>query len=289
MQNGLHLAESTRDDATDARGGAWLPISVTVSLVLLGWVIARLIPPEGPEVAFRILGSPLGVRFTPVFWIGLFSAALAATGTESLLQQHPRFREEAPWRQIGRLITPMGVAVGGLTFTLQLPPSPLWLLGLGFGGIALALAMLGERSRLEAAGVSGVVMPLLTQALLYLVTLAAIVWILQNGFRTLLGMLLSGVLAGGLALARLVEADIPERRRWLYAALIGWSMAAVAAAFRYWALSPVTLGLWWMILLYELVEMSLWHLQGRTLSPRVAVEFGALGLLIALLARWLAG
>lgn len=268
---------------------SWLPIPITVSLITLGWVMVRLIPSDGPEIAFQVLGSPLGFRLTPTVWIGLFSAALAATGTESLLLSHPRFQEEAPWRQIGRLITPMWVAVGGLMFTLQLPPSPLWLIGLGLGGLALTLAMLGERYRLEATGVSKLATPFLSQALIYLVTLAAIVWILQSGFRTLLLMLISGVLAAGLALARLVEAEIPERRRWLYAALIGWSMATVAAAFRYWPLSPVTLGLWWMILAYELVEMSLWFLQGRALSPRVAVEFGSLGLLVALLARWVAG
>jgi len=273
----------------ETREHSWLPIPITVSLITLGWVMVRLIPSEGPEIAFQILGSPLGFRWTPTFWIGIFSAALAATGTESLLQLHPRFREEAPWRQIGRLITPMWVAVGGLTFTLQLPPSPIWLIGLGLGGLALTLAMLGERYRLEATGVSKLVIPLLTQALIYLVTLAAMVWIFRMGLRTLVLMLISGILASGLALARLVEAEIPERRRWLYAALIGWSMATVAAAFRYWTLSPVTLGLWWMILLYELVEMSLWHLQGRALSPRVAVEFGSLGFLIALLARWVAG
>ncbi|MCS6964021.1 MAG: hypothetical protein NZM16_08245, partial [Thermoflexus sp.] len=275
--------------AMETREHSWLPIPITVSLILLGWVIARLVPSEGPEVAFQILGSPLGLRFTPAFWIGIFSAALAATGTESLLQFHPRFREEAPWRQIGRLIPSIWVAVGGLTFTLQLPLSPLWLIGLGLGGAALTLAMLGERYRLETTGVSRLMTPLLTQALIYLVTLAAIVWIFQSGLRTLVLMLISGILAAGLALARLVEAEIPERRRWLYVALIGWSMATVAAAFRYWTLSAVTLGLWWMILLYELVEMSLWHLQGRVLSPRVAVEFGSLGFLIALLARWVAG
>lgn len=267
----------------------WLPIPITVGLILLGWVIVRLVPSEGPELAVQILGSPLGVRLTPTFWIGVFGAALAATGTESLLQQHPRFREEAPWRQIGRLITPMGVAVGGLLFTTQLPPSPLWLIGLGLGGLGLALAMLGERHRLELAEGRKGLFPLLAQGLIYLVTLAAIVWVLQSGLRALMRMLISGILALSLASARLVDAEIPERRRWLYAILIAWSMATVTAALRYWTLSPVTLGLWWMILLYELVEMSLWHLQGRALSPRVAVEFGSLGLLIALLARWLAG
>lgn len=273
----------------ETREYSWLPIPITVSLILLGWVIVRLFPSEGPEIALQILGSPLGLRLTPAFWIGIFSAALAATGTESLLQLHPRFREEAPWRQIGRLIPSMWMAVGGLIFTLQLPPSPLWLIGLGLGGAALTLAMLGERYRLETTGIPRLMTPLLTQALIYLVTLAAIVWILQSDLRTLGLMLISGILAAGLALARLVEAEIPERRRWLYTALIGWSMATIAAAFRYWTLSPVTLGLWWMILLYELVEMSLWYLQGKALSPRVAVEFGSLGFLIALLARWVAG
>jgi hypothetical protein len=155
--------------------------------------------------------------------------------------------------------------------------------------MALAAAMLGERYRLETHGIPALVTPLLVQALGYLIALAAIVGVFQSGWRTLSHMILGGLIAAGLAATRLVEAEVPERRRWLYVALIGWSMAAVAAAFRYWTLSPVTLGLWWLIMLYELVEMSLWHLQGRTLSPRVAVEFGSLGLLVALLARWLAG
>ncbi len=264
---------------------AWLPIPITVSLVLLGWVSASLLPAEGPEASLQILGSPLGIRLTPAFWIGLFSAALAATGTESLLHSHPQFRAEAPWRQIGRWITPMWVAVGGLIWTLSLAPSPAWLISVGLGGITLALAMRGEQYRLEGAGVP----KLVPQALVYLVTLAAAVWIFQEGVRTLARMALSGILAAGLALARLVEAEIPEGRRWIYVGLIGWSMATVAAAFRYWALSPITLGWWWIILAYELVEMSLWSLQGRALSPRVAVEFGSLGLLVALLARWVAG
>ncbi|MCS7251800.1 MAG: hypothetical protein NZ572_05140 [Thermoflexus sp.] len=259
-----------------------------MSLVLLSWVSTRFVPAEGPEVALHVLGSPLGLRFTPAFWFGIFSAALAATGTESLLQFHPHFRGEAPLRRIGRLISTVWVAIGGLIFTLQLPLSPLWLAGLGIGGLALTLAMLGERYRVETGGVSRLVAPLVNQALIYLVTLAAIVWIFQSGLRTLVWMLTSGVLAAGLALARLVEAEIPEGRRWLYVALIGWSMATVAAAFRYWTLSPIVLGLWWMILLYELVEMSLWHLQGRVLSPRVAAEFASLGFLIALFARWVA-
>jgi hypothetical protein len=273
----------------ETRAPSWLPIPITVSLVVLGWVIARMTPPEGPEIAVRILGSPLGLRWTPALGIGLFSAALAAAGTESFLRSHPRFQEESPGRQLSRLITPAGVALGGMLFTMGFPVSPIWWVGLGLGGMALAAAMLGERYRLETHGIPALATPLLVQALGYLIALAAIVGVFQSGWRTLSHMILGGLIAAGLAATRLVEAEVPERRRWLYVALIGWSMAAVAAAFRYWTLSPVTLGLWWLIMLYELVEMSLWHLQGRTLSPRVAVEFGSLGFLVALLARWLAG
>lgn len=266
----------------------WLPVPITVSLVVLGWVMVRLFPAEGPEFSVQILGSPLGIRLTPAFWIGIFGALLAAAGTEALLRTHPRFPEESPWRLMGRWITPMGMAVGGLVFTRSLPTGPAWLLGLGLGGLGLALAMVGERYRMEVAGLRATLVRLAHPALGYLVALAAIGWGFQSGLRTLTLLGLGGGIAAALALARLAEAEVPERRRWLYGGLIGWSMGTVAAAFRYWTLPPVVLGLWWMLALYELTEMSLWHLQGRRLSARVAVEFGGLGLLIAWLARWLA-
>jgi len=280
-------------------------MSLLVSLVLLGLVVASLIKLPVHTLHLLVLGSPLSFNLSTSTVVTLLLVALTGVGTDAIVRSHPRLvRAEARdarftrfarpsaqnWRYtITFWILPSLVTVAAALVVPPLFPNrALWLAGLGLTYLGLALVLLAEYHVVDPADPlynrSRIALNLITYAAAF-VLYAAIYATRTRSLISATGVLLVSVFLA-VELLRGTEEAVP--RTWTYALIIGLIVGETTWALNYWGMGGLMGGVWLLVVFYVTTGLVQQHLLGR-LTRRVAAEYGLValvGLILAMTSAW---
>lgn len=248
-------------------------LSVVVSLVLLGLVIALLVDIPTRTLTTYVFGSPLTVPISGQRVVSTILIALAIAGADYVLREHPRYRN-AGVRYVSLFwILPGIVTLAAVWYVPQLMASPVvWLAGLLFSGFVLASVIAAEYITIESDE------PLAIRARLYLnlVTYVAALMLFTSIYGTGVRSLVSGpatiIVTTVLALALLRIEPRSLGRTWAYSLVIGLILGQVIWALNYWNLSTLGGGVLMLLIFYFCSGIAQQELLGRY-SRRVLIEY----------------
>lgn len=248
-------------------------LSVVVSLILLGLVIALLVELPTRTLTTYVFGSPLTVPLSGERLVGIILIAMSIAGTDYVLREHPRYRN-AGVRYVSLFwILPGIVTLAAVWYIPQLLARPVvWLAGLLFAGFVLASVIAAEYRTIDSDE-SGAI-----RARLYLnlVTYVAALLLFTSIYDTRVRSLISGpatiIVTTVLALALLRIEPRSLLRTWTYSLVIGLILGQVMWALNYWNLSTLAGGAFMLLIFYFCSGIAQQELLGRY-SRRVLVEY----------------
>lgn len=246
-------------------------LSVLLAAVLLAYALLRLIDREPLLFMVRLFGLDLSIPFDATLLAPWLVAGLSASGVDWLLRGHPRYdgrRTLQHWILPALTALVLGILLFNLSFGLA------WWLSFALGGLLLLVVLLAEYIALDAADVR---YPAATAGLVALsfALFVILVFTLAYARVRLLVLILAVFPAAGMVTLRAIHLqagkwDLP----WAFSC--GFVIVQLAAAFHYWPISPVQLGLALLGPLYALTGLAL-NLHEAVSLRRIGLE-AALGL-----------
>lgn len=261
-------------------------LSILLAVVLLSLTLFRFV--ELPTLSWgvlQILGSPLGFTFGGSVLLSALVVGLVATGTLSILRNHP-LRAQRERSQAFALITP---AIGALLvsiFLIQASSWPVWIVALLTGGAIIGILVhLSYRALAPThPGYPGARTVLnVVDYLLGFVLFSLILGLRGRALITGPGVfLLSGLLAAEL----LSATGAPVGRVLLFSATIALLESELAWVLGYWPISTWTAATMLTLGLYIWSGIGYQYLLDQ-LTQRIVIEFAVIGLLMFLLVLWI--
>lgn len=261
-------------------------LSIVLAVMLASATLFRFI--ELPTLAWglrQILGSPLNLSFGGDWLLAILMMGLAATGTFSLLQNHPLF-ETRERSLLYCLITP---TLGTLLISLLLiraPTWPVWLVTLLIGGVLIGLLIhLSYRAiSPESSGYTSA--RTMLNIADYLLGFALLSIIMQAQGRALVTgpaiLLVCGLLAFDLLSASSVSGNAVT----LFGSIIALLEGEIGWVLGYWPISAWTAATMLTLGLYLLNGLSYQYILEK-LTRKVLLEFGIVALLMFILVLWI--
>jgi len=271
-------------------------LSVVTAALLLAMALLRVLEAPGRVLQLNVLGSPLGVTFSPATVMLLIIAGLAVSGTELLLREHGALRERAEAGESASTamfwIVPVLLSLALAIWLNGLSDLGLWALGRVAAAVLVPLALAAEYATLDVrVGQGGRMSGWLQWSYAVLVHLTALL-----GFMVVYGANLRGLLAGplvfagaGLLVARLLWPLVGDARRaLLYGVVAGVGPGEMVWVLNYWPLSALQGGLVLLILFYVVVGLLQQWLLG-TFNRRVVLEYSGVAVVAVVLVLVVAG
>jgi len=206
----------------------------------------------------------------------VMAAGLTATGMDWLLRTHPslgRTRTIEHW-----LLPTLATFIIGIPLTI-LPPSSIWWLGFGIGGLLLVLVFLAEYIVVEPSAPNYAIASAGLTALSFAVYLILTTALRFSGARLFLTAP-ALFIATGLVSLRTLHLRVSQKWEYNWALGIALVCTQIGAGLHYWPVSPVQFGLILLGPLYTLSTLTGSLLEGVPLR-RALVEP-----LIALVLAW---
>lgn len=276
------MTEITRERSRPERGKLSIVLAVTLSSITLFRFVEL---PTLSGGALQILGSPLGITFDGGALLTLLVIGLVATGTLSILQDHP-YRDSQERPLIFALITP---ALGALLISLLLIRAatwPVWMVSLILGGIAIGVLVQLSYQALSPQSPGYPVARTLLNIIDYLMGFTLFSLLLSRQGRALITapgiFLLSSMLASEI----LSSTGTEPGRMLLYSAAIGLLESELAWVLGYWPISSWTAATMLTLGLYIWSGIGYQHLLDR-LTRQIIAEFIVIGLLMFILVLWI--
>jgi hypothetical protein len=258
-------------------------LGVTISIVLLGLILAFLLPLPAWRFVFPFLGADVELYFSALAQLAMLLGALAGVGTDAVMRDHPR----VAGRSLAYTLTFWPLPASVVALSLVLLSNLRWwssrLVLVGLTGAALALIVVLERRSIKLAGDAWAPSRFILDVATYIVALLA--FSALYGARTQEGLVAMGTFCVGTALALRPLRQAEELSRlWLYAMLTGLAMGQLALALTYYPLAPSTGGALLLLVFYSVTtaarrELSE-QLQRRDMVEVVAVFCVGLVLLV---------
>jgi hypothetical protein len=250
-------------------------ISALVSLTLLGLVAYSLIELPSRAVEMTLLGSPLTLVVSQWWLMALLLGGLAATGARAVIYAHPSLPRHASEYALTFWMLPgLLVVLATLWLYLLAPTLTWWLVGVGSSGLLLWFVVLAEYHTIDPRDAWYELARLWLNLVAYGVAFGFFVVIYQTRARSILSAteitLVSGLLAASLLRAGPAQAG----RTWLFAGITALVMGQSTWALNFWRVSPLTAGLWLLLIFYLFTGPAQQHLLGR-LTRRALIEFAA--------------
>ncbi len=260
-------------------------ISALVSLTLLGLVAYSLFELPSRAIEVAPFGIPLTVLASQWWLMALLLGALAATGTRAVVYAHPELRREASGYNLAFWMLPgLLVILASLWLYLLAPTLGWWLTGVGATGVLLWFVVLAEYHTVDPRDSWYEPARLWLSVISYAVAFGFFTLIYQTRARGITSatevILVSALLAASLLRAGPAQAG----RTWLFAGVAALVLGQSAWALNYWRISPLSAGLWLMLIFYVFTGLAQQQLLGG-LTRRALVEFAAVGV-IGSLAIW---
>ncbi|MFQ6058870.1 MAG: hypothetical protein ACE5MB_08355 [Anaerolineae bacterium] len=256
-------------------------LSLLISLVLLGLVLASLIELPLRTFSWLVLGSPLSLTLSGSSLLAGLLAALTCAGVEGIVRSHPEAEAARTRYTFTFWILPALLTLAGAVLLPRLLPYPrLWLGGLAAMGLFLALVVMGEYLTLDPDDPRSQRARLGLNLVTYVAALVLYTAVYATRARSLLSataVLLASTL---LALELLRGAAGQMRRTWLYALTVGLIMGEATWALNYWSVEALAAGVLLLLIFYLATGLAQQHLLDQ-LTRRVLLEF-ALAALIGL-------
>ncbi|MEW5719856.1 MAG: hypothetical protein AB1817_14590 [Chloroflexota bacterium] len=259
------------------------------SLVLVGLTLSLILDLPSQRIAFWFLGSEASITVSGTWLIATLLAALTAAGVNSIARQHPRVHL-ADTRYIFILwILPAAIVV---TATLLLSFADVRAYGVAalilvaLAGAFLVVAILGEYLTIDLNDQVYSAARLGVNLAVYLVALILFATVYSLKVRSLFSAPAIGIAGGLLALELLRSSEADFGRTWLYATVIGLTMAEIVWTLNYWNLSGLIGGAFLLVFFYAFTGIAQQYLWNR-LNRIVFVEFALIVLGATALLFWL--
>ncbi len=263
-------------------------LSVVVSLVLLGMVIALVTSAPVRLVTVYVFGSPLSVALSPQWIVGLILVGLTMAGTDYVLREHPRYRSTWTRHTFLFWILPVAVTITGILIAPRLAAwhPLLWIAGLLLTGFGLASVIVAEYRALSGDVQLTIPAQVYLNLVAYLVALLAFTAVYGSRTRSLLSGPAISLLAAVLSLGLLRTEVEHVSKTWAYSLTIGLVLGEITWVLNYWRISGLAGGAFLVVFFYLTTGLAQLDLWGR-LNKRTVAEYAGVALLalLFLLAR----
>jgi hypothetical protein len=235
-------------------------ISSLTALVLLSYGLIRMITLPSVETEFALLGLLIKIEFRTQSIMLILVAALAASGVDWLIRNHPYFKGNILILEHWVLPALAAVAIG--VIVLQIPESPQLWLGLFLGALLLVGVLWAEfivsfqrdpRYGTVTIALNGLAFLLLTGSYFAIYALQ---------LRVVFAIPIILVLTSAV-IWRLFRMGFPGDRVWPWGMMISIITAQVAVALHYWPISPLRTSLLLSFISYLMYQLIVSHLNGE--------------------------
>jgi hypothetical protein len=260
-------------------------LSILVSLVLFGLVVAHIVELPTRTISFVALGVPTTIYLSSRWLVAALLVTLTGAGVDSIVRSHPEARDAGWGYSLSFWGLPCAVV---LLSSVILPPSPnipFWLCALAVTGLLLSLLVVGQTDTIgpqrRHAGVARWGLTLAVYATVFVFCTL----IYGARARSLLSATAISVLAISLAseLLRPQSPGLSTRRPWFYSLVVGLILGEVAWALNHLSLNAVGGGIFLLLIFYVVSGLAKQHLSAQLSRPViaefVAVSIVGLGLL----------
>lgn len=260
-------------------------LSVLVAILLLGSVLFRFI--ELPEHVWRLqpLGSPLEIHVTGTWLLVTLTIGLVCTGANLILHDHPYLDEHFERPIYVSWILPGVVAGFSAYLMVGAVAWPVWAGSLLAAGVSISLVISAEYNALSPDAPGYPTARLALNILAYLLAFVLFVVIYHTRKRSLVTATQTILTASVLALDLLNVADVPIRRVFPFAGIIGLIVGESTWIVNYWQISAWLGGLFLLLIFYVAINVVHQYLLEH-LNASVLVEI-AVVVIVVLIAIWL--
>ena len=222
---------------------------------------------------FQALGSPISLQISDTTLMAAFLALLSASGAESAIRVHPRFRHQnGRWASWSYWALPAALSILAVILIPQLPSRIAQVTGLLAHGGLMAMALFALYATVDQGAAGFRRGRLFLNVLAYASALALFLLVYQTRTRSLLSGSVVALTATLLAVELLRSTT--ERREMIlsHALIVGLVLGETTWALNYWPLPGLTGGLLLLLVFYLIVSLAQHALQEH-LTRRVIVEF----------------
>jgi len=261
-------------------------IGALTALILLAYGLIRIVVLPTWHIEFELLG--LAVRFefnARTVMVGL-SGALAAIGSEWVMQPHPIIKMRAGGVPVRSRVMPALAALGAGAVLPLLPIGPIWVLGLGFAGGLIFGVLLAEFVALDRDDPRAPAAAAWLRSLGVLIVVGVTYAARASGLRAI--FVVPTVFATvALVSWRAIDLSAPRGPAWLYAVSSGLLAAQLAWGLHYWPVNPVQIALLIGLVSYLANGLGAANLRAE-LRPGLLYEFAAVAAITVAIALFVA-
>ena len=234
-------------------------------------------------MSFEALGSPISLQISDTTLMAAFLALLSASGAESAIRTHPRFRQRnGLWDTWSYWALPAALSILAVILIPQLPSRSAQAVGLLVHGALMTLALFGLYATVDQ-GASGFRRGrIFLNVLAYACALALFLLVYQTRTRSLLSGSVVALTATLLAVELLRSTTERGKLVSSYALIVGVVLGETTWALNYWPLPGLTGGLLLLLVFYLTVSLAQHGLQEH-LTRRVVIEFAIFAIFALLL------
>ncbi len=248
-------------------------MSLVISLILLGLILASAIQLPAWQVNLDVLGSPLTLGVSRVTLITAVLVAIACVGAETLLRAHPALTAASTRYTATFWILPILVTVAATLMVPPLFPHRLWwLAALAVTYVGLAVVFIAEYREVDPADPGYGNARLTLNLVTYVAAFVLYVSILGTRTRSLISATAVVLVTIPLCLELLRSTEKSFDRTWIFAFLTGLVMGEMTWALNYWSVSGLIGGTMLVLIFYVVTGIAQQYLLGR-LTRRVLLEF----------------
>lgn len=233
---------------------------------------------------FQVLGSPISLNISDTLVMAAFVALLAASGTESAIRVHPRFRQSGGqrWKTWSYWALPAALSILVVVTIPQLPTLLAQAGGLVLLGILVTITLFALYATVDPSTSGFRRGRLVLNVLAYASALALFLLVYQTHTRSLLSGSLVALTAILLAVELLRSTTDRGELVLSHALVVGLVLGESTWALNYWPLPGLTGGLLLLLIFYLIVSLAQHGLQNH-LTRRVLIEFALFALFALLL------
>lgn len=250
-------------------------LSVAVWAVVAATAVSLFIRlPAVLVLSFYALGSPVELEISDTILMAVFLALLSASGAESCIRTHPRFRQMSNWRWAtwSYWALPAALSILAVILIPQLPSRLAQAVGLLVLGALMAMGLFGLYATVDPGAAGFRRGRIFLNLFAYASALALFLLVYQTRTRSLLSGSVIALTATLLAVELLRSTTERQGLVLSYAVIVGLVLGESTWALNYWPLPGLTGGLLLLLIFYLIVSLAQHGLQNH-LTRRVLVEY----------------